>query len=118
MSSCISHILLNVPEECGLKQLSIQLSRQLSRQLSIYLLCFFIREYSMLPLSIELIISGQEVESGRIEYKENWNLAECIRTICAFLLDGEHLFLKEECGQSIVRLRFIAEKWTGRYFSV
>ena len=32
--------------------------------------------------------------------------------------DSEHLFLKEECGQSIVRLRLIAEKWTGRYFSV
>ena len=40
----------------------------------------------MLPLSIELIISGLEVESGRIEYKENWNPAECIRTICSFLL--------------------------------
>lgn len=44
----------------------------------------------MLPISIELIILGQEVESSRIEYKKNWNPAECIRTICAFANDIEN----------------------------
>ncbi|MGN0907964.1 MAG: RNA-binding domain-containing protein [Bullifex sp.] len=44
----------------------------------------------MLPISIDLILSGQEVESSRIEYKKNWNPAECIRTICAFANDMEN----------------------------
>ena len=44
----------------------------------------------MLPISIELIISGQEIESSRIEYKRSWNPSECIRTICAFANDIEN----------------------------
>ena len=44
----------------------------------------------MLPINIGLIISGQEVESSRIEYKKSWNPAECIRTICAFANDIEN----------------------------
>ena len=46
----------------------------------------------MLPINIELIISGQEVESSRIEYKKSWNPAECIRTICAFANDLDNFY--------------------------
>ena len=63
----------------------------------------------MLPINIELIISGQEVESSRIEYKKSWNPAECIRTICAFANDIENqdggyiiLGVEEKKGRPVV----------------
>ena len=40
-----------------------------------------------LPISIESLLSGNVVESSRIEYKSGWNPAECIRTLCAFAND-------------------------------
>lgn len=43
-----------------------------------------------LPISIESLLDGREVESSRIEYKKAWNPQECIRTICAFANDIEN----------------------------
>ena len=43
----------------------------------------------MLPIDINMLLEQREVESSRIEYKKDWNPAECIRTICAFANDIE-----------------------------
>jgi ATP-dependent DNA helicase RecG len=41
----------------------------------------------MIPLSIEVLLKGQVVESDRIEYKRGWNPSSIIPTICAFAND-------------------------------
>ena len=44
----------------------------------------------MLPINVKALLDTREIESSRIEYKRNWNPAECIRTICAFENDIEN----------------------------
>ena len=44
----------------------------------------------MLPINVKALLDTREIESSRIEYKRNWNPAECIRTICAFANDIEN----------------------------
>lgn len=40
-----------------------------------------------LPISIDELISGQAVESERIEFKEGWNPEEILHSLCAFAND-------------------------------
>ena len=44
-----------------------------------------------IPVSIETLISGQTVESSRVEFKRGFNPAPIIRTICAFANDIDNL---------------------------
>ncbi|MDO5844787.1 MAG: putative DNA binding domain-containing protein [Methanocorpusculum sp.] len=44
-----------------------------------------------LPVSIERLLSGNEVESTRKEYKLGWNPEKILHTICAFANDIENL---------------------------
>ena len=63
----------------------------------------------MLPIDINMLLEQREVESSRIEYKKDWNPAECIRTICAFAndiedQDGGYILIgvEEENGRPIL----------------
>jgi len=44
-----------------------------------------------LPINIEELISGNIVESDRIEYKAGWNPEKILRTICAFANDFNNI---------------------------
>lgn len=44
-----------------------------------------------IPISIEHLIGHQIVESSRIEFKQGYNPAAIIRTICAFANDIDNL---------------------------
>ena len=41
----------------------------------------------MIPLKIETLLEGKVVERNRVEYKQGWNPADIIHTICAFAND-------------------------------
>ena len=44
--------------------------------------------YSMaIPTNIKTLLSGEVVEWARIEYKETWDAAASLKTICAFAND-------------------------------
>ena len=45
----------------------------------------------MIALKIETLLEGKVVERNRVEYKEGWNPAETIHTICAFANDYENV---------------------------
>lgn len=40
-----------------------------------------------IPITIEKLLNENIVESARIEFKENWNLDETLKTISAFAND-------------------------------
>ena len=40
-----------------------------------------------IPISIDTLLSGEIIESARIEFKETWNAAASLKTICAFAND-------------------------------
>ena len=57
-------------------------------------------------ITIEKLLNGNIVESARIEFKENWNPDEALRTISAFANDTDNwgggyivIGLKENQGQ-------------------
>ena len=41
----------------------------------------------MIPLQLDVLLSGRVVEQNRVEYKEGWNPNDIIHTICAFAND-------------------------------
>lgn len=63
----------------------------------------------MLPINVKALLDTREIESSRIEYKRNWNPAECIRTICAFANDIEN----QDGGYILIG---VEEKTEDRYF--
>ena len=40
-----------------------------------------------LPINVDDLITGQSIEWERLEFKEGWNPADFLRTICAFAND-------------------------------
>ena len=59
-----------------------------------------------IPITIEKLLNENIVESARIEFKENWNLDETLKTISAFANDfdnygGEYIVIgiKKNEGQ-------------------
>ena len=63
----------------------------------------------MIPLKIETLLEGQVVERNRVEYKEGWNPADIIHTICAFANDysnvnGGYLVIGVEAKEGIPML--------------
>lgn len=62
-----------------------------------------------LPINIEQLLSGQVVESTRLEFKRGWNPEDAIHTICAFANDldnwgGGYLVIgiDEEAGEPVL----------------
>ena len=41
----------------------------------------------MIPIKIETLLEGRKVEQNRIEYKEGFNPAEIVHTICGYAND-------------------------------
>ena len=63
----------------------------------------------MLPINVKALLDAREIEPSRIEYKRNWNPAECIRTICAFANDIEN----QDGGYILIG---VEEKTESQYF--
>lgn len=40
-----------------------------------------------IPVSIETLLKGDVIENARIEFKETWDAAASLKTICAFAND-------------------------------
>ena len=47
----------------------------------------------MIALKMETLLEGRVVERNRVEYKEGWNPADTIHTICAFANDYENVMV-------------------------
>ena len=43
--------------------------------------------YMAIPTNMKSLLSGEVVEWARIEYKETWDAAASLKTICAFAND-------------------------------
>lgn len=43
-----------------------------------------------IPTNIKSLLSGEVVEWARIEYKETWDAAASLKTICAFANYQDH----------------------------
>ena len=63
----------------------------------------------MIPIKIETLLEGRKVERNRIEYKEGFNPADIVHTICAYAndiagVDGGYLVIgvKSEDGIPIL----------------
>ena len=41
----------------------------------------------MIPIKIGTLLEGRKVEQNRVEYKEGFNLAEIVHTICGYAND-------------------------------
>ena len=61
----------------------------------------------MIPLQLDVLLSGRVVEQNRVEYKEGWNPDAIYRSICAFANDFEDtgggyiiVGVKEEHGRA------------------
>lgn len=46
---------------------------------------------NLLPVDIEQLLSGQIVESNRIEFKEGWDPGRTYRSVCAFANDFDNI---------------------------
>ncbi len=63
---------------------------------------------NLLPIDIEQLLSGQIVESNRIEFKEGWDPGRTYRSVCAFANDFDNIGggyivigVKEENGRPV-----------------
>ena len=70
------------------------------------------REHMAIPTNIKTLLSGEVVEWARIEYKETWDAAASLKTICAFVNDLDNwgggyivIGVEEDNGRPIYPLK-------------
>ena len=75
-----------------------------------------------IPTNIKTLLSGDVVEWARIEYKETWDPAASLKTVCAFANDLDNwgggyvvIGVKEENGRPIYPLKGVSVEKIDRY---
>lgn len=70
------------------------------------------KEHMAIPTNIKTLLSGNAVEWARIEFKETWDAAASLKTVCAFANDLDNwgggyivIGVKEENGQPVYPLQ-------------
>jgi ATP-dependent DNA helicase RecG len=63
----------------------------------------------MIPIKLKTLLDGEVVDSDRVEYKQGWNPADTVRTICTYANDfnntnGGYIIIgiEENHGRSVL----------------